>query len=77
MYIDSKNASLFAACFLNVVDFTYRRSHLVSKNVKLPNDAPGCKCKGICVDPTSCECAARNGGDFPYVSRDGGRSETS
>ncbi|KAF7801876.1 Histone-lysine N-methyltransferase, H3 lysine-9 specific SUVH4 [Senna tora] len=53
--------------------FTYRKSNLVSKNVKFPIAGPGCKCKGLCVDPTSCECALRNGSDFPYVSRDGGR----
>ncbi|KAG4938276.1 hypothetical protein JHK84_044527 [Glycine max] len=45
----------------------------VAKNVKLPMNATGCKCEGICNDPTSCACALRNGSDFPYVSRDGGR----
>ncbi|KAF1883729.1 hypothetical protein Lal_00012646 [Lupinus albus] len=53
--------------------FTYFKSVKVAKNVKLPMDATGCKCKDKCVDPTTCECALRNGSDFPYVSRDGGR----
>ncbi|KAI4350432.1 hypothetical protein L6164_004889 [Bauhinia variegata] len=53
--------------------FTYRKSIQISKNVKLPMEATGCKCKGICVDPRSCACVMRNGSDFPYVSRDGGR----
>ncbi|XP_019430840.1 PREDICTED: histone-lysine N-methyltransferase, H3 lysine-9 specific SUVH4 [Lupinus angustifolius] len=53
--------------------FTYSKSIKVAKNVKLPMDATGCKCKDKCVDPTTCECALRNGSDFPYVSRDGGR----
>ncbi|KAL6994530.1 hypothetical protein U1Q18_012632 [Sarracenia purpurea var. burkii] len=52
--------------------FTYRKSILVAKNVKLPSNAPGCNCKGTCVDPKSCACARLNGSDFPYVHRDGG-----
>ncbi|KAK7368221.1 hypothetical protein VNO80_10245 [Phaseolus coccineus] len=65
----------------NVVDdppvpptgFTYCKSVKVAKNVKLPTNATGCKCKGSCNDPTTCACALRNGSDFPYVSRNGGR----
>lgn len=53
--------------------FTYLKSLKVAKNVKLPMNVAGCKCKGLCIDPTTCECALRNGSDFPYVSRDGGR----
>ncbi|TKY62973.1 Histone-lysine N-methyltransferase, H3 lysine-9 specific SUVH4 [Spatholobus suberectus] len=53
--------------------FTYCKSVKAAKNVKLPMNATGCKCKGICNDPTTCACALRNGSDFPYVSRDGGR----
>ncbi|XP_054803543.1 histone-lysine N-methyltransferase, H3 lysine-9 specific SUVH4-like isoform X1 [Prosopis cineraria] len=53
--------------------FKYKKSISLSKNVKLPPAVTGCKCKGLCVDPTSCECALRNGSDFPYVSRNGGR----
>ncbi|RWR96263.1 histone-lysine N-methyltransferase, H3 lysine-9 specific SUVH4 isoform X2 [Cinnamomum micranthum f. kanehirae] len=45
----------------------------VSEGVKLPMDAPGCKCKGYCVGPNTCACARLNGSDFPYVHRDGGR----
>ncbi|CAJ1787349.1 unnamed protein product [Sphenostylis stenocarpa] len=65
----------------NVVDdppvaptgFTYCKSVKVAKNVKLPTNATGCKCQGSCNDPTTCACALRNGSDFPYVSRNGGR----
>ncbi|XP_027939499.1 histone-lysine N-methyltransferase, H3 lysine-9 specific SUVH4 [Vigna unguiculata] len=65
----------------NVVDdppvpptgFTYCKSLKVAKNVKLPTNATGCNCKGSCNDPTTCACALRNGSDFPYVSRNGGR----
>ncbi|KAG4977208.1 hypothetical protein JHK86_036682 [Glycine max] len=54
--------------------FTYCKSLKLAKNVKLPRmNGTGCKCKGICNDPTTCACALRNGSDFPYVSRDGGR----
>ncbi|WVZ05248.1 hypothetical protein V8G54_018594 [Vigna mungo] len=53
--------------------FTYCKSLKVAKNVKLPSNAAGCKCKGLCNDPTTCACALRNGSDFPYVSRNGGR----
>ncbi|KAK7311287.1 hypothetical protein RJT34_09321 [Clitoria ternatea] len=55
------------------IGFKYFKSVKVANNVKLPTNATGCKCKGICNDPTTCECAIRNGSDFPYVSRDGGR----
>lgn len=53
--------------------FTYCNSIQISKSVKLPMKAPGCNCKGNCVDPKSCACAKLNGSDFPYVHRDGGR----
>ncbi|PSS18252.1 Histone-lysine N-methyltransferase [Actinidia chinensis var. chinensis] len=52
---------------------TYCKSMQVRKSVKLPSNAPGCGCKGTCVDPKSCACARLNGLDFPYVHRDGGR----
>lgn len=61
------------ADFFSIIGFTYLKSLKVAKNVKLPMNAAGCKCKGLCIDPTTCECALRNGSDFPYVSRDGGR----
>ncbi|XP_057949792.1 histone-lysine N-methyltransferase, H3 lysine-9 specific SUVH4-like [Malania oleifera] len=53
-------------------DFIYTKSIQVAKDVKLPPDAPGCKCKGKCTNPKSCACARLNG-DFPYVSLGGGR----
>ncbi|KAB1201345.1 Histone-lysine N-methyltransferase, H3 lysine-9 specific SUVH4 [Morella rubra] len=53
--------------------FKYCKSIQVAPNVKLPTNATGCNCKGICVDPRTCACAMLNGSDFPYVSRDGGR----
>ncbi|GMI74859.1 hypothetical protein HRI_001155200 [Hibiscus trionum] len=53
--------------------FKYIKSIQVAKNVSIPPDAPGCKCRGKCTNPKSCSCAKLNGGDFPYVSRDGGR----
>ncbi|KAJ4729557.1 histone-lysine N-methyltransferase, H3 lysine-9 specific SUVH4 [Melia azedarach] len=53
--------------------YTYCNSMQVSKNVKLPTDAVGCDCKGNCMNCRDCSCAVRNGSDFPYVHRDGGR----
>ncbi|KAL4363477.1 hypothetical protein GQ457_04G005990 [Hibiscus cannabinus] len=53
--------------------FKYIKSIQVAKNVSIPPDAPGCKCRGKCTNPKSCSCAKLNGGNFPYVSRDGGR----
>ncbi|XP_039040087.1 histone-lysine N-methyltransferase, H3 lysine-9 specific SUVH4-like [Hibiscus syriacus] len=53
--------------------FKYIKSIQFAKNVSIPPDAPGCKCRGKCTNPESCSCAKLNGGDFPYVSRDGGR----
>ncbi|KAL6136015.1 hypothetical protein ACLB2K_061317 [Fragaria x ananassa] len=53
--------------------YTYCKSIQVAQDVKLPNDASGCNCKGSCVDSKTCECAKLNGSDFPYVHRDGGR----
>lgn len=61
---------------MNIIGFTYCKSIKLAKNVKLPMAATGCKCKDKCIDPSTCECALRNGSDFPYVSRDGGRLET-
>ncbi|XVF02131.1 hypothetical protein REPUB_Repub04eG0149500 [Reevesia pubescens] len=52
--------------------FKYIKSIQVAKNVRVPPNAPGCNCKGKCT-PRSCSCARLNGGDFPYVSQDGGR----
>ncbi|MED6220910.1 Histone-lysine N-methyltransferase, H3 lysine-9 specific suvh4 [Stylosanthes scabra] len=53
--------------------FTYCNSVKVAKNVKFPKAAVGCKCKGLCIDSTTCECALRNGSEFPYVAQNGGR----
>lgn len=53
--------------------FTYLKSLKVAKGVKIPASASGCKCKDKCTDPNTCECAKRNGSEFPYVSKDGGR----
>ncbi|KAJ4972955.1 hypothetical protein NE237_006129 [Protea cynaroides] len=52
---------------------TYTKSIQVAENVKLPISAPGCNCKGTCIDLKTCACARLNGFDFPYVRRDGGR----
>jgi hypothetical protein len=62
-------------CLLHMLlsGFKYWKSIQVVKNVQLPNNASGCNCKGMCVDPKTCACAMLNGSDFPYVSRDGGR----
>ncbi|MED6105921.1 Histone-lysine N-methyltransferase, H3 lysine-9 specific suvh4 [Stylosanthes scabra] len=54
-------------------DFTYCNIVKVAKNVKFPKAAVGCKCKGLCIDSTTCECALRNGSEFPYVAQNGGR----
>ncbi|KAK4483251.1 hypothetical protein RD792_010435 [Penstemon davidsonii] len=55
--------------------FTYIKEMKYSKNINVPKTAPsGCNCRGeTCSDPRSCACAKLNGGDFPYVQRDGGR----
>ncbi|KAL8474905.1 hypothetical protein ACS0TY_031355 [Phlomoides rotata] len=54
--------------------FVYINSMKFSKNTKVNKIAPaGCNCEGMCTDPRSCGCAKLNGGDFPYVHRDGGR----
>ncbi|XP_017975084.1 PREDICTED: histone-lysine N-methyltransferase, H3 lysine-9 specific SUVH4 isoform X2 [Theobroma cacao] len=53
--------------------FTYCKSMKVARNIKLPSNAAGCDCKGVCWDPKACACARLNGSDFPYVHRDGGR----
>ncbi|CAN1827017.1 Histone-lysine N-methyltransferase, H3 lysine-9 specific SUVH4 [Linum perenne] len=57
------------------VGFSYLKSIQVSKNVKLPINTVGCKCKGTCADSRTCACAKLNGSDFPYVHRDGGRDD--
>ncbi|MBA0798877.1 hypothetical protein Gohar_009430 [Gossypium harknessii] len=71
------NASLFLIfiilLWLQQASFKYINSIKVAKNVSIPPDAPGCNCRGKCTNPRSCSCAQLNGGDFPYVSRDGGR----
>ncbi|ONK56108.1 uncharacterized protein A4U43_C10F4210 [Asparagus officinalis] len=54
-------------------DFEYSKAIRLAKNLKLPTNAAGCKCKGECGDPRICSCAKLNGGDFPYVRKDGGR----
>lgn len=54
-------------------DFEYCKTIRLSKNLKLPAKAIGCKCKGDCIDSRTCSCAKLNGGDFPYVRKDGGR----
>ncbi|XP_070667093.1 histone-lysine N-methyltransferase, H3 lysine-9 specific SUVH4-like isoform X1 [Malus domestica] len=51
----------------------YINSIIVEKDVNIPPNAPGCSCKGNCTNPLTCSCAQLNGGDFPYVSKDGGR----
>ncbi|XWS30575.1 hypothetical protein CRYUN_Cryun24cG0130700 [Craigia yunnanensis] len=53
--------------------YTYCKSMKVARNIKLPANAAGCDCKGVCWDPKTCTCARFNGSDFPYVHRDGGR----
>ncbi|KAH6781844.1 histone-lysine N-methyltransferase [Perilla frutescens var. hirtella] len=54
--------------------FVYIKNLKFSKNVSRPAIAPmGCGCHGSCTDPRSCACAKLNGGDFPYVQKDGGR----
>ncbi|PIN24226.1 histone H3 (Lys9) methyltransferase SUV39H1/Clr4, required for transcriptional silencing [Handroanthus impetiginosus] len=54
--------------------FTYIKDLKFGKNISVHTDAPlGCNCRDTCVDPRSCACAKLNGGDFPYVQRDGGR----
>lgn len=63
-------------CFEHYIGFKYFKALKVATSVTLPANATGCKCKGSCTDPTTCECAKRNGSEFPYVSRDGGRLET-
>ncbi|KAF3791086.1 Histone-lysine N-methyltransferase H3 lysine-9 specific [Nymphaea thermarum] len=65
----------------NVVDdppfppsgFIYSKQGKVASNIEVPPDAKGCSCVGVCIDSRSCACAKLNGGDFPYVRRDGGR----
>ncbi|GFQ00795.1 histone-lysine n-methyltransferase h3 lysine-9 specific suvh4 [Phtheirospermum japonicum] len=54
--------------------FVYIKDMKYSKNISVPTIAPtGCNCRGSCVDSRLCACAKLNGGDFPYVQRDGGR----
>ncbi|XVF57692.1 hypothetical protein PTKIN_Ptkin07bG0002400 [Pterospermum kingtungense] len=52
--------------------YTYCKSMKVALNIKLPANANGCGCKGVCWDPKICACARINGSDFPYVHCDGG-----
>ncbi|PON54801.1 histone H3-K9 methyltransferase [Parasponia andersonii] len=53
--------------------FTYVKSIQVASNIKIPPNGPGCNCEEGCTNPKTCSCAERNGSDFPYVSRNGGR----
>lgn len=41
--------------------------------MNIPPSARGCNCQGNCTNPRICSCAQLNGGDFPYVQKDGGR----
>ncbi|RYR04713.1 hypothetical protein Ahy_B06g084489 isoform D [Arachis hypogaea] len=69
-----KSRSIFIFCHAYLyLSFTYCNSVKVAKNVKFPKAATGCKCKGVCIDSTTCECALRNGSEFPYVAQNGGR----
>ncbi|KAM5568353.1 histone-lysine N-methyltransferase, H3 lysine-9 specific SUVH4-like [Rosa sericea] len=52
---------------------TYITTTEVAKGVKIPPRARGCNCQGNCTNSKTCSCAQLNGGDFPYVSKDGGR----
>ncbi|XP_061992595.1 histone-lysine N-methyltransferase, H3 lysine-9 specific SUVH4-like isoform X2 [Rosa rugosa] len=52
---------------------TYITTTEVAKGVKIPPRAHGCNCQGNCTNSKTCSCAQLNGGDFPYVSKDGGR----
>ncbi|XP_040374831.1 histone-lysine N-methyltransferase, H3 lysine-9 specific SUVH4 isoform X2 [Rosa chinensis] len=52
---------------------TYITTTEVAKGVKIPPHAHGCNCQGNCTNSKTCSCAQLNGGDFPYVSKDGGR----
>ncbi|KZV42046.1 histone-lysine N-methyltransferase, H3 lysine-9 specific SUVH4 [Dorcoceras hygrometricum] len=59
---------------ISPLDFVYIKDMKFSKNISRPTIASrGCNCQGACTDPRSCACAKLNGGDFPYVHRDGGR----
>ena len=60
---------------LTSVDFEYCKTVRLTKSLMLPTSAGGCNCKGECVDPRTCSCARLNGGDFPYVRKDGGRCQ--
>ncbi|KAL3640020.1 hypothetical protein CASFOL_014988 [Castilleja foliolosa] len=53
--------------------FVYIKDMKYSNNISVPTIAPtGCNCQGSCMDSRLCACAKLNGGDFPYVQRDGG-----
>ena len=58
---------------LNHAGLTYITTTEVAKSVCIPPRARGCDCEGNCTNSRTCSCAQLNGGDFPYVSRDGGR----
>lgn len=59
---------------ISPLDFVYIKDMKFNKNISFPTIASiGCNCQGTCTDPRSCACAKLNGGDFPYVHRDGGR----
>lgn len=67
------NKLLKFVLFLCFPGYQYSKSMKFARNVKLPANAAGCDCKGLCWDPKTCACARLNGSDFPYVHRDGGR----
>ncbi|CAA0833843.1 Histone-lysine N-methyltransferase- H3 lysine-9 specific SUVH4 [Striga hermonthica] len=59
---------------ISPLGFVYITNMKYSPNISVPTIAPvGCDCKGSCTDARRCACAKLNGGDFPYVHRDGGR----
>ncbi|GER42998.1 histone-lysine n-methyltransferase [Striga asiatica] len=59
---------------ISPLGFVYITNMKYSQNISVPTIAPvGCDCKGSCTDARRCACAKLNGGDFPYVHRDGGR----
>lgn len=73
------HVTLFSSALPNFLyfcklDYVYIKDMKFSKNISFPTIASiGCNCQGTCTDPRSCACAKLNGGDFPYVHRDGGR----
>ena len=56
------------SCLSHIVDFVYSKSLQIPKDIKIPIDRTGCKCRGDCSSSKNCDCAKRNGSDLPYVS---------